>query len=995
MNHFELAPEQWATLRQLLDEALDRPQQERATWLEQLDPQFDAFKPRLRSLLEHAAKATRALPINTLPKVETAQFLADRTTRPQSDGAPQAGDSVGPYRLVRPLGEGGMGSVWLAERSDMLVKRQVALKLPHLAWRRARLAERLEREREILAALNHPNIARLYDAGISADRQPFLALEYVEGERIDAYCTRKTLDVPARLRLFLQVARAVAHAHANLIVHRDLKPTNILVTEAGEVKLLDFGIAKLLEDGRAQETELTQIAGRALTPDYAAPEQILGQPIGTAADVYALGVVLFELLTGTRPYQLKRDSRAALEEAIVQADVSRPSAVAADAKLKKRLRGDLDTIVLRALKKLPAERYGTVDALADDIERHLDRRPVRAQADSRVYRLSKFIARNLLAVGAVASVLLATLVGLGAALWQAQVASRERDFARQEQRRAEEVKGFVLSIFRDAGPQNQTGRVPSSLELLKLAKNRIDQIDPKWVEVRVEMLGLLGDSMLMLDDAKTAESVLKQAISEAHGGLGDKHKMVLWAKSMLAQSYRRQSRPLEMRAVLEDIVPVLRRRQSELPNQYLAALVNLANLSSAEYRLEERQQVVDEALRFVDMRFGGRHINKSLLLTHRAHYLGDRGQFDEAVDTANEAVDAALSMNRNDRQHAMVLNARHGRAGTLGRAGRLDEALREFEEVLVDTEHAFSGRTRAFGQRLAGAAPVFAHAGVLDRALSMADEAVQIMSRYQEPDSQDLANARVARGQVLLTARRGSRASDEFAHALGVLQPALAPDHGRIRSLQHDYALALAYGGHIGDAVAIAEVTDLPSSAMPREEVERAALHRARVFRLAGRPHEAIKSLSRWRASLVDQTRKHEDAAVSPLVRDPMRLELALAQLDAGLPIDAAAELTKLAPSGAARLPDDADLLVAVARVALVRGDALRALESARRADSFWRRHEPGSRWAGEAALWLARSHEALGQSGEATAAFARATAVLAKSPTGVNAKLPPLARGR
>src|SRR5262245_60210181 len=294
-GNFELDPAQWSALRGLLDSALALEPAQRSTWIEQLPPEHAYLKQRLVGLLAHVADGTGASPLDTLPKVETAQFAPDLAS---GEGVEQAGELIGPYRLVRPLGAGGMGSVWLAERTDMLQKRPVALKLPRAAWRGARLAERLAREREILAALNHPNIARLYDAGIAADGQPYLALEFVEGERFDAYCKRKQLDVPARLRLFLQVARAVAHAHANLVVHRDLKPTNILVSESGEVKLLDFGIAKLLDEGGGRETELTQLGGRALTPDYAAPEQILGRAIGTAADVYALGVVLFELLTG-------------------------------------------------------------------------------------------------------------------------------------------------------------------------------------------------------------------------------------------------------------------------------------------------------------------------------------------------------------------------------------------------------------------------------------------------------------------------------------------------------------------------------------------------------------------------------------------------------------------------------------------------------------------------------------------------------------------------
>jgi serine/threonine-protein kinase len=431
---FDLDPAQWSTLRGLLDAALDLPAEQRAAWVEQLDSAHETLKPRLKQLLAHAAAGAGASPLDTLPKVETAQFLAASA----GGGALQAGEAVGPYRLIRPLGEGGMGSVWLAERTDMLQRRQVALKLPHLLGPRAALAERLAREREILAALNHPHIARLYDAGVTADGQPWLALEYVEGERIDAHCSRKGLDVPARLRLFMQVARAVAHAHASLVVHRDLKPSNILVTEAGDVRLLDFGIAKLVLDGPAQETELTQFAGRALTPDYAAPEQILGQPITTAADVYALGVVLFELLAGTRPYRLKRESRAALEEAITGAEPQRPSEAARDPSLRRRLRGDLDTIVGKALKKAPAERYRTVEALIDDIERHLALRPVLARPDSGWYRARRFVARNRLAVGAGGAVAIALVGGASVAWWQARVARAEQLRAAAEARAAAE-----------------------------------------------------------------------------------------------------------------------------------------------------------------------------------------------------------------------------------------------------------------------------------------------------------------------------------------------------------------------------------------------------------------------------------------------------------------------------------------------------------------------------------------------------------------------------
>src|SRR5215471_12105726 len=394
----KLAAEQWRSLSHLLDEALSLREDERTSWLSTLGGEYASVKPFLEELFAHPAAVSTAELIGTLPSFAPVSLEPEWT----------AGTSVGPYTLIREVGRGGMGAVWLAERTDGLVKRQVALKLPILAASRQALAERFAREREILAPLAHPHIARLYDAGFAADGQPYLALEYVIGESIIAYADRHRLSVHQRIELFRQVLAAVGYAHANLVLHRDLKPSNVLVTPDGEIKLLDFGIAKLMADGAAQETALTRLAGRALTPDYAAPEQISGAPLTTAADVYSLGVVLYELLAGVRPYRLKRGSKAEIEEAILNQEVVRPSgAVTSDTaakrsttmkKLKRSLAGDLDTIVLKALAKAPSERYATTDAFASDVVRFLGGDPVLAQPASAWYRLKKFVARNKLAL---------------------------------------------------------------------------------------------------------------------------------------------------------------------------------------------------------------------------------------------------------------------------------------------------------------------------------------------------------------------------------------------------------------------------------------------------------------------------------------------------------------------------------------------------------------------------------------------------------------------
>ena len=281
------------------------------------------------------------------------------------------------------------------------------------------------RERDILAGLEHPNIARFYDAGVDAQGRPFMAMEYVEGQTIDVYCSERKLSIRERLALVLDVAKAVAYAHSKLVVHRDLKPANMLVTAGGAVRLLDFGIAKLIEGETVNEARLTQLSGRLLTPDYASPEQIRGEAIGTATDVYSLAVVTYELLTGTRPYRLKRQSAAELEQAIAEVDPRLASEAVDDKPRKRQLRGDLDAILNKAMKKSPSDRYGTVDAFAGDLQRYLAGEVVLAQPDRTVYRMRKFLLRHRWQSASAAFAVIALLTGMGLALWQARAARLE------------------------------------------------------------------------------------------------------------------------------------------------------------------------------------------------------------------------------------------------------------------------------------------------------------------------------------------------------------------------------------------------------------------------------------------------------------------------------------------------------------------------------------------------------------------------------------------
>jgi len=411
---------------------------------------------------------------------------------------------VGAYRLLRLLGEGGMGSVWLAERADGALKRTIALKRPHVSWIGS-LAERMAQERDILASLEHPNIARLYDAGVTPNGQPYLALEYVEGVWINEYCAAHVLSIQQRLELFLEVLQAVRYAHARLVIHRDLKPSNILVSGDGRVHLLDFGIAKLLDQDGSAASRLQGGAG--FTPDYASPEQLRGEAIGTASDVYSLGVVLYEVITGARPYRLPRKSPADLERELRRIDIVAPSkAVTDDRALQRRLQGDLDSIVAKALQHESAVRYPTTDAFSADISHHLRGEPVAAHPDRLTYRTRKFFTRYRWQSVSAALAAAALVIGAGLALWQAHT-------ARRETARAEEVKSFALAMLDSADTDSGAGAATTAVDLLQAAAKRVETELSGRPAIAAELMAAIGYGLVGQDRPEDAAVLLKKAIS--------------------------------------------------------------------------------------------------------------------------------------------------------------------------------------------------------------------------------------------------------------------------------------------------------------------------------------------------------------------------------------------------------------------------------------------------------------------------------------------------
>ena len=511
----------WSVLSPHLDEALDKSGDERAAWLESLRARDGALADEIETLLTDHDRAQEEGFLESGPEPR----------------ATLAGQALGAYTLREQIGRGGMGSVWLAERSDGRYEGVAAVKLLNASLIGRDAENRFRREGRILARLRHAHIAHLIDAGISPAGQPYLVLEHIDGEHIATYCDRRRLGLEARVRLFLDVLAAVAHAHANLIVHRDLKPSNVLVDRSGTVKLLDFGVAKLLtsDAASAEPPTLTLESGSWVTPEYAAPEQLTSGSITTATDVFALGVLLYELLSGRHPagsvsrdspaefIRLVLDSEPVRLSAAVSIEAGAPDSVRARATdraltpeaLRRALRGDLETIVAKAVKRDPAERYGSVMAMDDDLRRYLEHAPIGARPDRFTYRAAKFVRRHRLPVALAGAVVAALAAGLVGTAWQARAAARERDVAARERhlalgqlKRAESINEFTGFVLYHSMPGGEPVRVHDILARAERLAAKRSVHDPT---LAVDLFVSIGDMYVSRDEADNARRTLKRA----------------------------------------------------------------------------------------------------------------------------------------------------------------------------------------------------------------------------------------------------------------------------------------------------------------------------------------------------------------------------------------------------------------------------------------------------------------------------------------------------
>lgn len=853
----------WTQVSEAWDELLTLDAEARRLRLAEIAGESPALAAELRSLLDSGAAAS----FLDTPAAELADDARRRLETQEVDQ--RQGKRLGAYRLERLLGRGGMGAVYLAQRDDGQFEQQVALKLLPLGLQGDEWLRRFLDERQILARLQHPNIAPLLDGGIADDGTPFFVMPYIAGQSLDRYCDERTLPLRDRLSLFQQVCAAVAHAHRNLIVHRDIKPGNVLVDDEGVPKLLDFGIARI--QSQASVPDSTRLV--ALTPDYAAPEHLTGRDISTLTDIYSLGALAYKLFAGRPPLALNEKSAAERESLIRHRIPAPPSRACVPGRGVEpaELRGDIDSIVLRCLRKEADERYGSVDALSDDIERYRSGFPVRAKAPTVGYRLGKFMQRHRIGVAAAGVVVFAMVLGISGVLWQARQTNIE---ARKSQR----VAGFFAGMFDAANPFGQWREELTLQELLDRSAERaaVDLADEP--EVRAEMLRLIGvaqtglgrygegegllrtaealQTELGLDAGVRAQTLLDLSTAQIEGGDYEAGAETARRAAALAGSAEDSAGPLLSDALVNEAVATSR----------------LGDIARAEplYRraLDIRRRVFDPG----DYRIADAEASFAALLAKK----GETGESLALNRSAVDIYDAALGA-----AHPLTVRARNGLAAGLFLSGNLQDAAAEFERLVqlaeerVGADHPESvlllnnlGRVRvAMGEYDAAV-------DVLERAVDVARAALAQGHALRMASIANLGAARLEMGDVEAAKSLLDEAADAYRTTLGETHPMTVRTHAALAESRY-------WSGDADSALELARVVveGRPAPGTRPSWLIDAHLVIARIHNDRGDPARALEHLHAAKVLL-------PDASVGEPRRAELALEKALAESEAAADLE-------------------------------------------------------------------------------------------------------------
>src|SRR5579863_1831637 len=803
-------PEKWEQVKELFALALERDPKERSSFLSQACGGDDSLRTEIESLLSSFDGASTFLDDCPAADLLSAQSSA------------MTGRRIGAYRIVREIGQGGMAVVYLGERDDQNYRKQVAIKMVKPGIDTEQILQRFRNERQTLAALDHSSIVKLLDGGSSADGLPYLVMEYVEGLPIDQYCDLNKLSIDDRLRLFRQVCAAVQYAHENLVIHRDLKPGNILIAKGGVPRLLDFGIAKLLNPECFQTPLVTRTDWHPMTPEYASPEQIRGQAITTASDVYSLGVLLFELLTGNRPYRATSQSLLEMERLICESEPEKPSAVvqasqtkektardgqartaiAAESmstlcglqpvELQRRLRGDLDTITMKAIEKDPSRRYATVSEFSADIGRHLSHEPVLARPASATYRAGKYIRRHPVGVTVAAGVVL-LLAGFAAMQsFQLRRITRERD-------RANWVTTFMEGMFKVSDPSESRGNSITAREILDKASTDIDTAPAQNPELQAQMMHVMGDVYKNLGLFPRAQSLYERSAEIRRRVLGPENADTLRSIDDLAWILNQEGRAADAEKLQRQTVATRRRVFGTQNLDTLKSMSNLAwtldregNYAEAEKLEREVLDIRRRVLKIEDDRETAGTMN------NLAATLGHEGHYPEAEKLKRETLDIRRRILGPENQETLTamnnLAATFQQEGRYGEAEKLQRETLNLQRRILGPEHPDTLRS------INNLAHTLVMEGHLAEAEPLQREALSTKQRVLGPEHQDTLWAMNSLAWTLQQEGHFSEAEKLQRQTMEIQRRVLGPDRPNTLSTMADLAVTLTKERHYSEA---------------------------------------------------------------------------------------------------------------------------------------------------------------------------------------------------
>jgi serine/threonine protein kinase/tetratricopeptide (TPR) repeat protein len=855
------ADSRWERLQEVFARAADLPSEQQEAFIRREVPDDAELREELLDLLAcDTGKSTG-------PLTTALGAALDATTRDRRRA--MLGKVIGNYKLTSILGHGGTGTVYLAERADRQYSAQVAVKIVDTATGHGDLGMRFRAERQILASLNHPNIARLLDAGETDDGQPYLIMEYVHGNPVDRHCDDTRLDLTQRLTLFLDICSAVQYAHQNLVVHRDLKPANILITLEGKAKLLDFGIAKLLDVGDAAAMlALTRMNDRLLTPEYASPEQILGRPVTTASDVYALGVVLYELLTGLRPYVVPPSaSQLELERSICIIDPQRPSAavrraietgpvdgqsnIAAIAsarqlspeRLQRRLVGDLDAIVMRALRKEPEHRYGSVEQLATDVRRYLAREPVSARQGNWLYYSQRFARRHALGVGAGATVLSLILAFAITMSVQRQRIAEERDRATQESARAEKVSAFMMNVFASAEPFTNEGREVTARELLDQAARSIQAELGEQPEVRARLLESIGRAYRRQGLTDRAVVYYEESLRVREQANLPKDLQAGMILTEFAITLRQLGRFEEADRALSEAQKISESAGMGKSMSGAHLLASLGQLELARGNLERANSYLERSLAITRSLAGPRSAEVATILLDISNLRSWMDDIDGAEQAARDAV--AIYRETVDERHPDHVMAKYLLARVLNLQGRSDESAALYESTLTLQRLLFGEESQRVCDTMTELAQVRLNQNRLADAEKLMTDALALSRKLRGESHHRTAYMLSGLAQIHFRQQKYKLAEEEARASLDVFAETLPPDHQYVASAEYLIGEILLATNRLTDAEAMltASMNRWKRSDAPTWRAARSASALGEVLHRAGRVDFAEKYL--------------------------------------------------------------------------------------------------------------------------------------------------------